>query len=118
MKTHLIITAAALALTVTTARASVIDFNDNPDNVYWISTVTSDGYVATGDDQEYGGRLLVPLLSSMAKAPRMAPSTSTPGQTAVVTVHGPSRSKAAVYSVSLPSISPVEIRSGPMMCRC
>ena len=55
MKTHLIITAAALALTVTTAHANVIDFNDNPDNVYWISTVTSDGYVATGDDQEYGG---------------------------------------------------------------
>jgi hypothetical protein len=110
MKTHLTITAAALALTVTTARASVIDFNDSPDNVYWISTVTSDGYVATGDDQEYGGTPLGTAVAIDGEGPSNG--------TIVVTVHGPSRSKAAVYSVSLPSISPVEIRSGPMMCRC
>jgi len=49
---------AAAAMTLAAgANASVIDFNDNADNVYWVPTVTSDGYLATEVNNE-GGRPL------------------------------------------------------------
>ena len=63
---------AAVAMLTTAARATiapaatgatVIDFNDNADDVYWTSSVTSRGYVATELNRESG---MAPLGTNVA----------------------------------------------------
>lgn len=64
---------AAFALTVLgSVHATTINFNDNSDGVYWVSTVTSDGFLATGN-QESGS---TPLGTNFA-VDGMGPSNGT-----------------------------------------
>ncbi len=54
MKLNQLVSAALLALGAAAANAAVIDFNDNPDNVFWVKSVTSDGFVATEQNSDFG----------------------------------------------------------------
>lgn len=54
MKLNQLVSATLLALGAAAANAAVIDFNDNPDNVFFVSSVTSGGFVATEQLNEYG----------------------------------------------------------------
>lgn len=53
----LALSAALAALSAVSNAATVIDFNDNSDGVYWTHQVVSDGFVATEINNEWGSPL-------------------------------------------------------------
>jgi hypothetical protein len=53
----LALSAALAALSAASHAATVIDFNDNSDGVYWTHQVVSDGFVATEINDEWGSPL-------------------------------------------------------------
>lgn len=54
MRNLLLITAAVLGISATAAHAGIIDFNNNSNGVYWVASVVSDGFLATGNNNEGG----------------------------------------------------------------